>query len=297
MPSIDGTIVASADKYHRMFDTLIRASHRNYIDLETFLPWTETVVKRRPPKKLDQLWIYGTPYWDQLSDEQRLEVAWLETARDVSMFIHLEHFLPLLYGGYVNEHKDALDPRVYEYLMLFAREELTHIMAFRRYMKLAQLPVFGPPVSWSPFTKSLTGMRPEFGILSTLMIEWMAELAAMHGTQSDEIEPLTRKLFRTHHGEEVRHIAFAKAIGAGFIEQASAAERSEMRQFLRGLLDRLLPVFTYNPEIASHTSFTFPVSAHDIDAIAAVRNSEYNRALNELRFAELTNWCADHGIA
>jgi hypothetical protein len=212
------------------------------------------------------------------------------------MFIHLEHFLPFLYGGYLNDYKDDLDPKVYEYLMLFAREELTHILAFRRYMALAGLPLFGPPATWSPFTKALPSMRPEAGILATLIIEWMAELAAMHGTQAAEIEPLTRRLFRAHHTEEIRHITFAKAIGAGFFESAGEAELAQVRGFLRGVISGLLAAFTYNPEIASHTSFAFPVASADEAAIAAVRGSDANRRLNETRFAELFDWCRKFGV-
>jgi hypothetical protein len=288
--------MSDAAEHHRTFNTLIRASHRSYIDLETFLPWDIGVDRSKPPKKMDQVWIHGTPWAEQLTEEQRLEVAWLETARDVSMFIHLEHFLPFLYGGYLNQYKDQLDRKIYEYLMLFAREELTHIMAFRRYMQLGNLPLFDPPSSWSPFTSSLPSRRPEFGVLSTLIIEWMAELAAMHGTQSAEVDPLTRQLFRAHHTEEIRHITFAKAIGNSFFQNAPPAEAQEVRQFLATVLGGLLAAFTYNPSIHDFTSFAFPVRPDDAAAIDRVRSSESNRRLNETRFGELFDWCRSHSI-
>jgi hypothetical protein len=296
MTAISGTVMADAAKHHRTFNTLIRASHTNYIDLETFLPWEAGVDKSKPPKKMDQLWIHATPYEEQLTPEQRLEVAWLETARDLSMFIHLEHFLPYLYGGYLNQYKDELDKKVYEYLMLFAREELTHILAFRRFMQLADLPLFAPPTTWSPFTNALTTLRPEVGVLSTLIIEWMAELAAMHGTQSSEVDPLTRQLFSAHHNEEIRHITFAKAIGSGFFQNATAAEAQEVRQFLGTVIKGLVAAFTYNPEISAFTSFEFPVRPDDQTAIDRVRSSEANRQLNETRFRKLFDWCRKYGI-
>jgi hypothetical protein len=295
MTALSGTVMADAAEHHRTFNTLIRASHRSYIDLETFLPWEIGVDKTKPPKRMDQLWIHGS-YDDQLTPDQRLEVAWLETARDVSMFIHLEHFLPYLYGGYLNQYKDQLDKKIYEYLMLFAREELTHILAFRRYMQLGNLPLFAPPTTWSPFTHALTGLRPEVGVLSTLIIEWMAELAAMHGTQSTEVDPLTRQLFRAHHTEEIRHITFAKAIGGAFFRNTPLAEAQEVRQFLTTVIKGLLLAFTYNPEISAFTSFEFPVGIDDQTAIDAVRNSEANRLLNETRFRELFDWCRNYSI-
>jgi hypothetical protein len=63
-----------------------------------------------------------------------------------------------------------------------------------------------------------------------------------------------------------------------------------MRQMMRGLMARLVPQFTYNPEIARHTSFAFPIACDDQAAIDAVRNSEASRLLNEKRFAPLFAW-------
>ena len=66
---------------------------------------------------------------------------------------------------------------------------------------------------------------------------------------------------------------------------------------MRGLMARLVPQFTYNPEIARHTSFAFPIACDDADAIAAVRESERSRALNEKRFAPLYAWLRKVGGA
>jgi hypothetical protein len=298
MTIITGTVMAGANKYHRMFDTLIRASHRNYIDLEGFLPWADGVDKSVPPKKLDQLWICGTPYWDQLTEDQRLEVAWLETARDASMFIHLEHVIPTTYTGYAAQYRQALDPKVYEYLMLFAREEVTHILAFHRFLQVAGLPWYDPPGqgSYADFAARLPSLRPEVGIMFIMLIEWTAELAVMHATNSDTVEPLTRQLFRAHHTEEVRHLAFGKAIGDAFFESSAADEADEVRSYLRRLVQVLHQVFSYNPQIARYTSFHFPIQPDDDDAIRTVQNSEHNVVLNRQRFQELYEWCESHRI-
>jgi hypothetical protein len=296
MSVVSQSIVAKADEFHRIFKSLIGASHRSYIDLETLIPWKTGVDKKETPKIAEDSWLYGTRYWTALSEEQRLETLWLETARDVSMFIHFEHFLPQLYGGYCNELRADLDPLVYEYLMLFSREELTHIMAFQRYRSIATLPFYAAPGNWNPFTRSLLTMRPEVGILFTLIVEWVAELGAMHATQSPEIEPLTRLLFREHHIEELRHLAFGKAISDGFFKRSSRNEAEDARQLMKRFLSSLIPAYTYNPEISSFSSFVFPIQANDEDAINEVRNSERNRMLNEDRFKDLFDWCKSQDI-
>src|SRR5438105_5397689 len=174
--NIEGSVMTSpGEESSHLFSRLVNSSHRKYIDINSFLSWTDGVDKSRPPKRMDQLWIHGTPWADQLTDEQKLETAWLETARDASMFIHLEHVIPAVYSGYVADYREALDPLVYEYLMIFAREELTHIMAFQRYLKAAELPWYPRPGSYAALAVQLPKMRPELGILFTLLIEWTAE--------------------------------------------------------------------------------------------------------------------------
>ena len=275
----------------RLFTRLVDISHKKYIDLESFLPWESGVDKSRAPKLMDQLWIHGTEWADQLNDEQKLETAWLETARDASMFIHLEHVIPTVYAGYVNDYRESLDPLVYEYLMIFAREELTHIMAFHRYLKTSELPWFPRPGSYAALSVQLPKMRPEVGILFTLLIEWTAELAVMHGTQSDTVDPLTRTLFREHHAEELRHIAFGKKIGEEYFERASPAEAEQSRAHLGNLMRGLHRVYNYNPDIARYTSFRFPIQPEDEAAINAVQTSEANIALNAVRFKQINDWC------
>jgi hypothetical protein len=290
--NIDGSaMVDPGKKAVNLFNRLITSSHRKYIDLNSFLPWDNGVDKSKPSKKLDQIWLYGTPWADQLSEEQLLETAWLETARDASMFIHLEHIIPDVYAGYVADYREKLDPSVYEYLMIFSREELTHIMAFQRYLKIAGLPWYPRPGSYAALAAQLPKMRPEVGILFTLLIEWTAELAVMYCTQSPEVDPLTQQLFREHHIEETRHIVFGKRIGEVYFERAPKEEATEVRTHLRNLLNGLHKVFSYNSDIARYTSFHFPIQPQDSAAIEAVQTSEHNRALNEVRFKEILDWC------
>ena len=87
----------------RKIVSLTQHSHESHISLNTSLRWSLGVNRSMWPKRRDACWIYGTPAWEALTPEQRLELAWAETARDVSMFIWLEQALPPLYMGYINK--------------------------------------------------------------------------------------------------------------------------------------------------------------------------------------------------
>jgi hypothetical protein len=269
---------------------LIAKSHERPMDLETVIPWSIGVDRTRWPKQPDQLWIYGTSFYDQLTQAQRLETAWLEIARDISMFVYLEEMLPPLYIGYVNRYGNKLPPLVREYLMVFSKEEIVHTQMFRRYMTMAGLPYFAPSVPFAKLGELLPNMHPCVGTLATLVIEWMAECGAMHATQSEEVDPLTRDLFKQHHFDEVRHIAFACRVVEDYFESGPEKEIRQVRRMFRQIIPRVVQAYRYNPEIARHTSFDFPVDAGDQRAIESAQTSAYNEQLDSERFREIKAW-------
>lgn len=277
--------------------TLIKASHRDPMNLESVLPWQNGIDFEKPPKIERGCWIYATPYWDALDAAQRRELLWKEIARDVSMFIWLEQALPPLYIGYINRFPFGLSPEVYEYLMIFSREEITHTLMFQRYLKMAGLALFRPPTgAYAAFVSQLPSMHPVVGILWTLMIEWTAELNVMCLTQDVSIEPLTRKMFLEHHIEEVRHIAFGKRVVESFFNVAPLCQLDTIRASIGPAFQNLKREVTYNREVALHTSFVFPIAAGDDEKISAIRDSSNNQHLNSERFDEINRWFLQLGI-
>lgn len=285
------------EKRSEVVANLIKTSHEKFMDVNSVLPWEKGIDRHKYPKDPTHSWIYGTKWWDQLTEEQRLETLWHETARDCSMFIALETSIPPLYVGHINRYGKTLTKELYEYLMIFSKEEIVHTLMFQRYLKEAGLRIFRPPEGiFELLVEKMPKMHPVAGMLCTVVVELAAELAALAATQGNNIEPVTAELFYQHHVEEARHIAFGRLIGDAYFETAPEAEAEEIRNVVRGLLARLIPQFTYNPEIAEHTSFRFPISPDDKAAIEAVRNSEANKELNKKRWAPLFAWLAKNKI-
>lgn len=287
------------ERSRKTVKTLINASHRNLLFLDKVVDWETGIDFSKPPKVEESSWIYGTPYWDALTPAQRNEVLWLETGRDVSYFIWLEQTLPELYVGYVNQYHGVLTDDVREYLMVFSREEIVHTLMFRRYLDAAKLRLWSHPENipnYSLFERQLAGKHPVYGICWNLLIEWFAELNSIFQTQTDGIDPLTRTMFREHHTEELRHIAFAKTVCENYFETAPAGEIAAMQEFFQKGYGFLLDEYTYMPEIALHASFDFPIQPGDTEAIRAIRNSPNNLRLNEARFRDVREWCRKYNI-
>jgi hypothetical protein len=286
----------------RMIGTMVGTSYRSPMKVSDVLPWTEGINQALPPKLPETSWIYGTPYWDKLTDAQRLEVLWLENARDVSNFITLEQYLPPIYMGYLTAFGAALAPEVEEYMMIFSKEELVHTMMFRRYMEMAKLPTFvvPPREGYAPVMHKLEHeprtTPPIVGVLWTLILEWSAELNAMHGTQADGIEPFTKKMFRAHHIDEVRHIAFGQRIVEDFFSARGEQELNYIRAMLKPAISDVFGEFKFTEQICDLTSFKFPVAKDDVEAIASIRKSENNTRLHIERFKDLSAWLEKLGL-
>ncbi|WP_435106880.1 hypothetical protein [Arhodomonas sp. AD133] len=76
--------IVVSGRSHKKVQSLINASHRKLLHLETVVDWSRGVDFSKPPKIEEAGWLYGTSYWDGMTAEQKNEVLWLETARDVS---------------------------------------------------------------------------------------------------------------------------------------------------------------------------------------------------------------------
>src|SRR5450631_1001026 len=156
----------------KVIQNLLEKSHVDYIDLNTSLDWSAGIDRGVFPKRQDHCWLFGTRFWEALTESQRREVAWQEMGRDISMFIWLEQTLPPLYVGYVVKQGESLHPDVREYLMVFSKEEIVHTLMFRRYMHLACLETFAPPEGLNDlFGAQLPTMDPLVGILCTYLLE------------------------------------------------------------------------------------------------------------------------------
>lgn len=296
MTSPSVPLFASADNLH-VIGAMINTSHRSPMLLGSVLPWAESAIdKSKLPKLVETSWIYGTEHWKNLTDEQRLEVLWLENARDVSYFIQLEQYLPPMYMGYLTAFGAALSPEIEEYMMIFAKEEIVHTQMFRRYMEQAKLPYFhipqraGSAKVMHTLEHSPRALPPIVGVLWTLVLEWAAELNAIYGTQHDNVESFTRKMFWEHHVDEVRHIAFGRRLCEDYFAAKSAEELAPIRALLKPAVGDVLEEFKFTEQICELTSFQFPFAGADLEAIRKVRGSDNNSRLNAERFKEITAW-------
>lgn len=291
-------VLSLGEEKSKAVAVLVEKSHDHYIDLDTVVDWKKGVDRSKAPKLSDHSWVYGTPRWEKLSAAQRHELMWQENARDVSMFIWLEETLPTLFIGYLHQYQGQIPEPIREYMMIFSKEEIVHTLMFRRYMKAAKLDLFGPPDGLQDlFVGQLPKMHPIAGVLCTYLVENVAEEAAMQGTNSHEVDAVTRKMYKAHHFEEARHIAFGKWVCEAFLEKAPDEVKAKLGLLSRTFMSRLIAQFTFNKEILRHLSFDLGVAETDSEEIERIRRSPNNTRINLERYGEMLEWMKRVGLA
>ncbi len=296
---VAGNPIVLDQKSHTTVQSFIAASNRKLLHVDTIVPWAQDVDVSKPPKLEETSWIYGTIQWRGLSPAQRTELLWLETARDVSYCIWQEQAFAEMYIGYVNRYHSSLSSDIREYLVISSREELVHTLMFRRYLHVAKLPIWSHPKTiprFPAFAKRTINQHPVYGILWNLLVKWHTDLNAMYQTQHALVDPLTRAIFKEHHAEETRHIAFAKMIVENFFTTAHAGEANALREFIKRAFGIFLHEITFMPEIARLTSFAFPVAIDDHKNIQDIRNSPNNLRINRERFRDVHEWCMKYKL-
>lgn len=288
------TVLSLNEDRTRQLSKLIDKSHDSYMDLNSILPWEQGVDRTIAPKREDHSWIYGTPYWDRLTPEQRIELLWYENAQTTAGFIWLEEGLSPLFIRLLHKFDGKIPDPIREYMMIFCKEEIVHTQMFRRYLKVAGLPLYQRP-EMMDFILEVEKMHPIAGILCTYLMEGTAEEAAMR-QEGPGIDPLTRKLYYEHHREEARHLAFGKWICESFFEKASMQTKMQIGALVRPYMSTVIPRFTYNPEISQYLSFDIGIDPNDTAEIDRIRLSENNRRVNAERYGPMLNWIKKLGV-
>ena len=282
---------------HRMgqLEGLITKSHEDHMDLNSVIDWQLGVNKALPPKRLDCSNIYGTRYWDALRDEQRLEVLWHENAQAASQFIWVEEALNPLFIRLLHQNHGQFPEAIREYLMIFCKEEIVHTQMFRRYLKVADLPLYGAP-DIQYFFEELAKMHPAVGVLCVYLSEAVAEEAVMRQL-GPGIDPLSQQLFQAHHHEEARHLAFGRSICEAFFEAASPETKAKIGGLVRGMMSSMVPEYTYGPEISKHLSFDIGIDPNDEEEIRRVRTSPNNLRQSHEAWGHVLSWIKRMGLA
>ena len=187
-------------------DRLSALSERDYQNPYSAVEWPATVDQEGAwfshPNLLS---LYGTPFFEQLTETARRRLAFYEAANFYSLNIHGEKTLMRGLAARLYR-KDLIE--VAPYLHHFLDEENKHSVYFGRFCtRYARI----YPSLQLEFQKAeQRGIDDFLFFAKVLIFENLADYYNLRQAADERLDPIARFINHNHHVEESRHLAFGR---------------------------------------------------------------------------------------
>ncbi|MER7080783.1 P-aminobenzoate N-oxygenase AurF [Saccharopolyspora kobensis] len=226
---------------------LLNSSARNSYDPEVDVDWDAPLVEGKPFIPFHRSSLYGTPLWDRLSDEQRIELTKHEFASIASNGLWFE---VLLMQMLLKEFYDS-DPRTNhaQYALTEVADECRHSTMFAKAVDRVGAPAYGPLPLLKLGGRILPAtLRGPSAYASILVAEEILDRYQRDQMNDPEVQPLVRMINRIHVLEEARHVTFAREEVVRRMAECNAAERA-YHQFWTALVSYAICFSLINPHV------------------------------------------------
>ncbi|MFH9952700.1 diiron oxygenase [Streptomyces roseolus] len=272
----------------RLAERLLEASRKHSYDPDAELDWDAPFEPGKwywPPELVS---LYGTPLWNRMSEEQRIDLSRHEAASLASLGVWFEVILMQLLVRHV--YDKPLTSHHVGYALTEIADECRHSMMFARLIRKSGTGEYPVPRVYHNLARVLKTVSTTPGsfaatLLGEEILDWMQRL-----TFPDErIQPLVRGVTRIHVVEEARHVRYARE---ELRRQMVTAPRWE-REFTRlscGEAARVFSTCFVNPAVYD------AVGLDRRQAVAEVRASGHRREVMQAGAKRLTDFLDDIGV-
>ena len=191
-------------------DRLLRSSAARSYDPDVDIDWSAPLPADKYYLPEHRVSLYGTPMWQEMTLEQRFELAKHEIISITSYGIFAEVALMHLLLKVVTQG----DPtsRHAQYALTEVADECRHSTMFGRGIERAGVGPYLAP-KWFRRALNLTLLLPigpaTYG--GTLLVEELLDRLQRETLNDDDMQPHIRMINKIHVLEEARHISFARA--------------------------------------------------------------------------------------
>jgi hypothetical protein len=267
---------------------LIGGSVRRSYEPAVAIDWDAPLVEGKyflPPEVLS---LFGTPYWDELTEEQRIALSREELANVLSVGVWFENILNrALLLQLLRE--DPTTPFAH-YALTEMGDECRHMTMFGKVIDR----VGARSYRMGRIDRFLAAVLPHFLRGSLLWVgaligEEIFDAQQRRNMADPELQPIVAQLMRIHVTEEARHIKFARE---GVVHRMQNATRLE--RFLVANLNGL-----GGPVLRRSLTHRGIYHRAGLDAKRAVREVRDNPNYSEaaiLGFAPLASFLEDNGL-
>ncbi|GAA4870597.1 AurF N-oxygenase family protein [Actinomycetospora straminea] len=168
--------------------------------------------------------LYGTAYWDEMTEEQRAALTRQEAASVASTGIWFEMILQqmVIRDFYA---KDPTDP-AFQWALTEIADECRHSIMFARGAQKLGAPAYRPPrhvIEGGRVFKTLA--KGEAAYAAILVAEEVLDVMQRDWMRDERVAPFARTINNIHVVEEARHMRFAREETRERLQGASALRR------------------------------------------------------------------------
>ncbi|GAA4312827.1 ferritin-like domain-containing protein [Actinomadura luteofluorescens] len=231
--------------------------------------------------------IYGTKYWDMLSEKERGELRRHSTSWQFSQFVHGEQGAMVTAARIVESVPD-LDAKFYSATQTM--DEARHVELFTRFLHEKVGMVY--PINTKLqdlLNETLGDSRWDMPYLGMqVLIEGLA-LAAFGVIRDVTTKPLPKQILAYVMQDEARHVAFGRLALRDYYRQLSPAELREREDFV------IEGCYLMRDRIRGREIWTnFGIDPKEVDEM--VENSPYMRMFQSLLFSRIVPCVKDIGL-
>lgn len=204
---------------------LLGSSSKNSYDPFLDIDWDAPLPEGLAYLPLERVSLYGTPLWEQLTPEQRVELSKHEIASIASTGLWFEIILMqmLIREAYHRSPHDAGT----QYALTEVGDETRHVIMFAKAIERLGCPAYRPPwfVHHLARLYKATARGPAM-YAPVLVAEEVTDRLQRLTMQDETIHPLIRMVNRIHVVEEARHVRYARGEVARVLPQLSRPRRA-----------------------------------------------------------------------
>ncbi len=188
---------------------LLKSAANKFYDPDVDIDWDAPLVEGKRYILPERSSLYGTPLWDRLSPEQRIELGKHEMASIATTGLWFEILLMQMLLKEVYEQ----DPTTAhaQFALTEIADECRHSTMFARMSARIGCPTYGPVPVLRQFAKLMPTISygpARYGAI--LVAEEVLDRLQREQMNDDQIQPLVRMVNRIHVLEEARHVTFAR---------------------------------------------------------------------------------------
>ncbi|MDR7302881.1 AurF N-oxygenase family protein [Haloactinomyces albus] len=226
---------------------LLKSSAKSSYDPEVDIDWDAPLAESQPYIPVKRSSLYGTSLWEQLTEQQRIELTKHEFASIASNGLWFEILLMqmLLKDVY------SRDPRTAhaQYALTEVADECRHSTMFARACERVGAPAYGPiPILHHGGRILPAVLKGPSAYASILVAEEILDRFQRDQMNDPEVQPLVRMVNRIHVLEEARHVTFAREEVTRGMRECNAAQRA-YHQYWTALVSFCIVRALINPRV------------------------------------------------